>query len=100
MHVFPEAELWSRSGQYLSIPPYVQAIQVDPEDALGHIAACVSMGRLALCSDNRQKVGAFYAADLRGSPAWLTESERKSMRVKGLLRLLSWCICWSSTFCR
>lgn len=33
-----------------------QAIDMDPDNGLGHIAACVSMGRLALHSDNRTKV--------------------------------------------
>ena len=36
--------------------PVVQAIELDGSIALPHIAACTSMGRLALLSDNKTKV--------------------------------------------
>ena len=35
---------------------WVQAIELDGTAALPHIAACTSMGRLALLSDNKTKV--------------------------------------------
>jgi hypothetical protein len=34
----------------------MKAVATDPTNALGHIALCVSRGRLALVSDNRKKV--------------------------------------------
>lgn len=33
-----------------------QAIQTDPASSAGYLAACISKGRLALVSDNKQKV--------------------------------------------
>ena len=36
--------------------PLLQAITADPQYSLPHVAACISMGRLALFSDNRTKV--------------------------------------------
>ncbi len=33
-----------------------QALELDPQNADGHVARCVSRGRLALVSDNRTKV--------------------------------------------
>ena len=34
----------------------VKAVALDPSVAVGHIALCVSRGRLALVSDNRTKI--------------------------------------------
>lgn len=34
----------------------VQAIQAAPDKGLPHVAACISMGRLAIFSDNKIKV--------------------------------------------
>ena len=34
----------------------VQAISLSPELALPHVACCISMGRLAVFSDNKTKV--------------------------------------------
>ena len=35
----------------------LQALEADPQASLPHVAACVSMGRLALFSENKAKVG-------------------------------------------
>jgi len=51
---YPVAEIAEANKRALELAQ--KAIEVDPKNSIGHIAACVSMGRLALYSDNKTKV--------------------------------------------
>eukprot|EP00192_Tetraselmis_astigmatica_P011929 CAMPEP_0117684802 /NCGR_PEP_ID=MMETSP0804-20121206/21336_1 /TAXON_ID=1074897 /ORGANISM="Tetraselmis astigmatica, Strain CCMP880" /LENGTH=401 /DNA_ID=CAMNT_0005495903 /DNA_START=610 /DNA_END=1815 /DNA_ORIENTATION=+ len=64
---FPVKDISPANQQALELAK--QAIRIDPTNALGHIAACVSMGRLAMCSDNRQKVKLAFEAQEEASLA-------------------------------
>jgi len=82
----------------------MQAVDAAPRDAIGHIAACVSMGRLALCSDNRTKVRLAHDARLEARRAldcepsndiahhlmgrWHYEMAGVNCVVRGLVRMM------------
>lgn len=44
----------------------MQAMEAAPEASLPHVAACISMGRLALLSENKAKASAVTAAVILG----------------------------------
>lgn len=55
----------------LAPAPALQCIEAAPHLVYGHVAMCISKGRLALFTDNKTKVGTL----VRGGVVWLGVSQ-------------------------